>query len=204
MFISEVVKKGWDEAKKSFWFFVGVIVLFVVLIAIISMASTAVINRYMGNGFVGFVVGVVNIILTSYLSIGLILIGIKKAKNESTSIGDLFVGFPYVASYIGASVIYFLIVLAGFILLIFPGVVWSIKYGFYPYLIIDKKMKAIESIKASAKITHGFKWDILGVWFVIELIGILGFFCLLIGLFWTIPLVLVSSALVYLKLAEKL
>ncbi|MDD5065447.1 MAG: hypothetical protein PHF84_00225 [bacterium] len=194
MIISEVVKKGWAEAKKSFWFFVGLLIIYFAIVIVASLLLNKI--KYVGQ--------IISFLLSFYLSVGLIIISLKKARGQTASIGDLFAGFPFLASYAGASILYMFIVIAGMILLIFPGVIWSLKYMFYPYLIVDKNMKAVESLKASAKITEGSKWDLLGINFVIGVISMLGVLCLVIGMFWTIPLSMIAQALVYMKFAEKL
>jgi uncharacterized membrane protein len=194
MIISEVIKKGWEETKKNFWFFV---MLLIVYMGIYIGASLLLVKiKVIGQ--------IITILLAFYLSVGIIIVALKKAKGELASIGDLFAGLPYLASYAGASILYMLIVMAGMFLLVFPAVIWGIQYMFYPYLVIDKKMKAIEALKASSRMTKGSKWDLFGINFVIGIVGMLGLFCLVIGLFWTIPLTMIAQALVYYKFAEKL
>ncbi len=194
MFISEVLKKGWGITKENFFFFLSVIVVYFVLL----IGGAWVLNKLRFIGQILF------IILSFWLGVGLIIIALKKAKDENASLSDLFSGAKYLLSFIGASILYYLIIFAGTILLIFPAVIWGIKYMFFPYLIVDKNMKAIEALKASSKITKGVRWDILGFCIVLEIVNLLGILCLIIGLFWTIPTVLIAYATTYLKLANKI
>ena len=89
------------------------------------------------------------------------------------------------------------------ILLIFPAFIWGIKFCLYPYFIVEKGMGPIEALQASSRATMGAKWDLLGFWSVIGVINVLGFFCLLIGLFATVPTTMVAMALVYRKLLSQ-
>ncbi len=143
------------------------------------------------------------IILEFWLSIGIIIICLKTVKGQNTKISDLFQGLPYLASYTGAYVLYTLLVMTGFFLLVVPGVVWHLKYMFFPYFVIEKKMKAIEALKASSKITCNIKWDLLRLEILLFLINLLGVAALLIGTFRTIPIMWISYALVYLKIKDK-
>jgi uncharacterized membrane protein len=43
----------------------------------------------------------------------------------------------------------------GFILLIIPGIILSIRLGFFDYLIVDKNSRIVESLKKSWEITKG-------------------------------------------------
>ncbi len=192
MIIGEVLKQGWDTTKKYFGFFAGVIIAY---LAIIVVGALVLKN-------LSWIGQIILILLQVWLEIGLIIIALKKAKGEDASFGDLFAGGKYILSYLGASILYGLIVLAGTILLIFPGVIWGLKYMFFPYLIVDKNMKAMEALKESAKITSGIKWDLLGISIVISIVSILGVFCLIIGLLWTIPTALLAYAAVYLKVSK--
>ncbi|MBN1898671.1 MAG: hypothetical protein JW827_07835 [Spirochaetes bacterium] len=199
MFISDSIKKGWEITKKNFFFFLGILIVYFILI--VAVAFVINLKPLQKIQFVG---QVVYIIFSYWLGIGLVIIFLKKAKGQDTTFGDLFSGGKYLLSFIGASLLYYLIVLAGMILLIFPAIIWGIKYMFFPYLIIDKNMKAIESLKASAKITQGNKWDILGFSIVAAVVSYLGVLGLVIGLFWSMPTAMIAYILVYFKLAEKL
>jgi len=63
--------------------------------------------------------------------------------------------------------VYGAVVFVGFLLLIIPGVYWSLKYGQYRMLIVDKNLGIFESIKESGRITEGYKMKILVVSFAL-------------------------------------
>lgn len=194
MILSEFLRKSWEETKKSFWFFFGVLIIYLAL----SVAAAMLLAK------VKFAGQIISILLSFYLSAGLNIIALKKARGEPATIADLFAGLPYLASYAGGYILYMLIVMAGAILLFFPAVIWGIQYQFFPFLVIDKKMKAVQALKASAQMTRGFKWDLLGINFVLGVVGIIGFLCLFIGLFWALPVTMIAEALVYYRFVEKL
>ena len=92
--------------------------------------------------------------------------------------------------------------MAGFILLIVPGIIWAIKYQFAQYLVIDKGYKPIEAIKKSGQITKDAKWSLLLLGLLSGLINVLGAIALVVGLFATVPTTMVAKAFVYRKLLE--
>ena len=96
-----------------------------------------------------------------------------------------------------------LIVVAGVILLVFPAVIWGIKFSLWPYFIVDRQTGPVEALRASSKATSGVKWDLLGFYFVVSVVQVLGILCLVIGLFAAWPTAMVATALVYRRLLSQ-
>ena len=146
---------------------------------------------------------IVSFVVKNLVDIGLIKIALKFNDNQKVDYKDLFSGTKVFWKYVGGSILYGLIVFAGFLLLIIPGIIWSIKFQYYSYLIIDKGLGPIDALKQSSTITQGLKWDLLV--FNLALIGvlILGFLALFVGLFWAIPTNMLATAYVYRKLSSK-
>ena len=134
---------------------------------------------------------------------GLIKITLKLLDKKETEINDLFSCSKYFINFVASGILYGLIILGGFILLIVPGIIWSIKYKFFGYFIIDKGMGPVEALKASANITQGAKWDLFLFGILLALINLLGALALLVGLFVTIPTTLIATTYVYRKLAKQ-
>ena len=98
------------------------------------------------------------------------------------------------------AILFSLIVLAGFVLLVVPGIALSVMLQYYSYFIIDKNMGPVEAIKASAALTKGVRWKLFGFLLALGLINIVGALLLVVGLFATVPVSLVAVAFVYRKL----
>jgi uncharacterized membrane protein len=89
------------------------------------------------------------------------------------------------------------------ILLVIPGIIWSIRFHFFSYLIVDKGVSPIEALKKSSKITKGTKWDLFLFGILLVFINILGALALLVSLFVTMPATMVANAFVYRKLLSQ-
>jgi uncharacterized membrane protein len=126
--------------------------------------------------------------------IALEFVGGKKPKFS-----DLWYYKP-ILNYFLASVVQGIIVTIGFILLIIPGIILSIRLYYTYYLIIDKNLGFVEAIKKSWAITRGNTWNLFFFGVLIGLINILGALCLIVGLFVTVPLSLLALTFVYRKL----
>ena len=154
-------------------------------------------------GFLAFLFNIITGVLRVIISIGMIKIALKFLTDEKPEFMDLFRFQGNFWRMVGGSILYGLIVVAGFILLIVPGIYWAIKFQWYGYLIVDQKLGPINALKKSAKMTKTVKWQLLGFALVIAGINIVGFLCLFIGLFATVPTTLMAYASVYRKLLDQ-
>lgn len=200
---SDVLGYGWRVMKANLWFFVGMGLLFMIITYLPTIARFILREMDLPNAsritaeFSLMILGwVINIIL----AIGLIKIALSFCNEQKPRIGTLFDAWGCFWRYVAAGILYGFIMLAGFILLIIPGIIWSIKFGLCFYFIIDKGLGPIEALKASSRTTMGVKWDLFGFGIVCGLINILGVLCLLVGVFATYPMVLVANALLYRQL----
>ena len=195
--ISEAIHFGWNTMKSNLGFFIGLLIfvfLFTSLSSIIAAKATE------ANIFLGIIFYIADFSLSIIISIGLVKIALRFCDNEKGRFADLFSQYPLFPQYLVGSILYGLIVFAGTILLIIPGIIWGIQFCFYDYFIVDKGLGPIEALKRSSAITRGVKWDLFGFFLVLPGINLLGALCLLIGLFVTIPTTMVALAFVYRKL----
>jgi len=127
---------------------------------------------------------------------------------SSQKISNKFESFHYLISkakkIMEEALIYVFIVFAGLALFIIPGIIWGIKFMFWPYLIIDKGLGPIEALKESSKITYGNKWNLFLFGILLALIQLLGLIALIVGLFATIPTTMMAFVFVYKKLTSTL
>src|SRR4030067_690356 len=81
-------------------------------------------------------------IVSLVVSVGAIRISLRLHDGGSASVRDLFaVDGPLFWRYFLASVLYSLIVAVGFILLIVPGVIFSVRYVFYGYAVVERNAR---------------------------------------------------------------
>jgi len=207
--INESLSFGWQTLKSNLGFIIGVLLfvgvvnflgnlignLFMTLLQKAEENSQTGLLLVIGLMYLAFLLGW--ILLSTLLQMGTLKIWLKFVDEEKPEFGDLFGQYPVFFKYLLASILYGLIIFAGMILLIVPGIIWAIKYMFFSYLIIDQKMGAIEALKASGKITMGYKWDLFVFGILFALINIAGALCCFIGLFATVPTTMLAWAYLY-------
>jgi uncharacterized membrane protein len=197
----EAIKFGWEIAKKKIKFFVPLLILVFGVSSLFDYLSDLAKKE---SFLISFLLTIIGVALSIIFSLGLIKISLKICDGEEPKISDLFSQYPLFFKYLFASILKNLITLFGFILLIIPGIILSIRFGFFDYLIVDRNSRIVESLRKSWEITKGNAWNLFLLYILLGLINLLGFFALIVGLFWSIPTTMIAEAFVYRKLSSEL
>lgn len=201
--IKESLKFGWEKIDKNFWKLVG-LAFITCLPSIISQMFTYKIEKAdsLLLPILFFIFSIVLSIISIIIGIGFIKMLLRIYNGENPPLKEIFSAYGVFWKYIGASILYSLIIVGGLILLIVPGIIWAIKYSFTPLLVIDRKIGPIEALKESGRITNGSKWKLLGFMIVSGLVVLLGYLVFLVGALVAIPLVTLAWIWVYKKLSN--
>ena len=189
-----VIRESWELFKKH-W---GVLWGALIIAGVIQIVLT--VPEEQKNPFIIFVVSLVGFVVARLLQLGQMRISLNIVDAKPAHVIQLFGEHRLLLRFIGASVLYGLIVLAGIILLVVPAFVWGIKYGYFMYALLDKNVGVVESLKMSAALTDGAKLDLF--WFMLVLVAlvVVSALPLGLGLIATIPMAILSSTLLYRRL----
>jgi hypothetical protein len=195
----DLLKYGWKMALEKLGFFIGLflltilafiglIIIGVILVTILGedLALPVVLLTYLSV-----------IVLSLLVNIGWIRISLALVDGKKTDLAMLFKNWDAFWRFLGATLLYGLVVMAGYILFIIPGVIWSLKYMWMPWLVVDKKMGVLEAMEKSSNMTMGLKWDLLGFQILTVIVSYLGFLALGVGALVTTPTVLMATAKLY-------
>lgn len=191
--IGEAVGFGWGVMKANFWFFVGLIVINIVINAIPGLFQNA---NQLVLMIINLAAAVVNVIIT----IGMMKISLKFVNGEKAEYADLFNGYQLFWGYLGAAILYGIMVFLGTLLLVIPGIILALMFGLFGYVIVSKQLGPIYALKRSAAVTAGARWQMFLFVLVAILMNIAGAICLLVGLLATVPTTMVAAAYIYKKL----
>lgn len=197
--ISEAVGFGWKTALNNLGFFVALFIIVALIYIVPGWLKEA---TKVTAPLLSVVIGLVSFVLIVVVKLGLLKISLRFVDNEKGRFEDLWAYFHLFFKFLGTSIIYGLIVLAGLILLIVPGIIWAIQFGFFPYFMVEKNSGPMEALKKSSEITKGNKWNLFLLGLLLIGINILGALCLLIGLIVTAPLSMLAVAFIYRKLSS--
>jgi uncharacterized membrane protein len=114
---------------------------------------------------------------------------ILRAHDDIASVkfSDLWNPEPF-WRFLGAEFLVALIIAAGFVLFLIPGVIASVGLSFATYLVVDRGAGPMDAIKESWRITKGNKWQLFLLMLTLVLLNILGIVALIVGVLVTIPI----------------
>jgi hypothetical protein len=108
------------------------------------------------------IVTFLQVILIALLYAGLLKWYFDLYDNKIISITQAFNFEPRLLRYVGAALLYYILVFLGLLLFIAPGIILAMRYYAAPYLAIDKNQTISESFAQSAELTNGYKMQLFG------------------------------------------
>lgn len=191
---------SWEVMKKNFLELLLVLVIYMAVSIPVGIGRVGAEAAGLGAG--GVLLGLFSIafglFVLSPVSFGMAYVFLKVTRGEKFDVADIFEGFKdNYLQIILASLLTFAIVMAGLILLIIPGIIFGCKLAFVPYLVMDKKMEAIDAVKTSWDMTRGHTWTIFFIGLLAIPIVIMGIILLVVGIIPAIIWVEGASAAIY-------
>ncbi|MCW8126266.1 hypothetical protein [Microbulbifer halophilus] len=139
---------------------------------------------------------IVNIVAGPLMA-GMIMIGVKIARDEETSPTEIFAYFDKLLPLVVASILMTILTMLGFVLLILPGIYLAVAYTLALPLIADRNLGPWQALETSRKAITKHWFGFFGFLIVCLLLYIAGAIPLMIGLIWVIPLVSIAVGIAY-------
>jgi hypothetical protein len=213
---SEAIKYGWEEVKKNpKQLILAAVIAFIVpyIAQYVFQIPSILTQNFMGAGaeeptplamILSLLGSLASIAASIYIGVGTVKFSLAYLHKKNPDYNVLFSATKdELIRYLLASFLYGLMVIAGFILLIIPGIIWSVKYGYFSYLTIDQKLAPTDAIKKSGQLTQGHKWNLFLLSLLLGLISLLGLLVLFVGVFAAMPIQWLAQAYVYNKLLNE-
>ena len=115
-----------------------------------------------------------NLIVMPVLAIGWAFLFLRAVRGEEIKASEIFSAFSCFGRAWTTQMLFTLIILGGFLLLVVPGVIFSLMFGMCVYAVMDKEMSAVESVNYSKKITKGYRGLIFVLYVAIGFLTLLG------------------------------
>ncbi len=131
------------------------------------------------------------------LQFGLSYANLKASRGEKLEIKEMFLPFKDYWNVVLAGFLTTLIVGFGTLFFIIPGIIFACKLIFVPYIVIDKKMTAIDAIKESWNMTDGHAWTVFGMGLLAFPIVLAGYICFFVGVFISMMWLYIAFASLY-------
>lgn len=188
-------RQTWRLYKKNCLFFIGL----TILTTGFRLAANYLVNL-LDQPLIITIASLLSWLLSTAITIGLINISLSFIDTSTGNLKQLYSKTRLLGKYILGNILYGLIVFAGILLLIIPGIIWAIKYQFFGYLIIDQNLKPTQALKTSSQLTQGKKRRLFWLTILLFLFNLLGTLPVFLGLLITIPMSSLVMAHVYRQL----
>ena len=173
---------GWDRMWNYFLeLLLVIVVLFVASVPLTWMSITDEIGTYQGF-LLEFFALVYWIMLFGPLEFGLDYVFLRAARSEKLEPKDMLEPFRNYFNALLANLLVMILIGIGFLFLIVPGIIIACKLAFVPYLVVDRKLDAIEAVKESWRLTGGHALEIFLIGLLAIPISIAGLILLGVGL----------------------
>jgi hypothetical protein len=200
--VSGVFGYSWEILKK---FFPELLLVFIVeMLLSLPMGFTGVFFNM--NYFSSFTMGFFNFIYAFVvlmpISYGVSWVFLKAVRGEPFRVTDIFFAYQSFWNILLANFLVGLIVGAGFILLIVPGIIFACKLAFVPYLVMDEKMEAVDAVRKSWNMTRGHTGTIFLMGITSFFVGLGGLICFIIGIIPAAIWISLAFATIYMVVAS--
>ncbi|MDB5244983.1 MAG: hypothetical protein JWN90_88 [Parcubacteria group bacterium] len=204
--VKECLSFGWSAFKIRPWLFVQVSAIVVLANLVISGIQSVL---QVGGSYVLGPNSDVVMVAAAVVGMGLsFLVSMGKTafylgahdSVEGSSLRALWHPYPYV-KFVGTSLLLGLVVLVGFILVIVPGIIFGVMFGFSLYLVIEEDLNPIEAFKKSALLTKGNRMPLFLLGLALIGINLIGLIVFLVGLLVTLPVSALAVVHAYRTLA---
>ncbi|MEI6682789.1 MAG: YciC family protein [Bacteroidota bacterium] len=192
--VSGTYGHGWEIMKKNFPELLLVMLIQVLLSLPVGFTRGLLFGSLMTTGFFQIVYGLLVLAPVSYGSSWVFL---KAVRGETFKVQDIFFAYQSFGNVLLSQILVSLIVMAGIIMLIVPGIIFACKLAFVPFLVMDEKMEAAEAIRKSWNMTNGHAGTIFLMGLTAFFVGIGGLICFVVGIFPAIIWISLAFACIY-------
>jgi hypothetical protein len=144
-----------------------------------------------------FAIGILGSVLTYPLLAGLMLVGIRRAAGQEINFNQIFLAFNNPIPVIITGILMSVMVYAGMLLLLLPGIYLAFAYTLALPLVLERGLSPWQALETSRKAISQHWFKVFGWAMLLGLIILLSAIPLGIGLVWTMPMWMISTGILY-------
>ncbi len=196
--IGQAFNFAWPIFKKRFGLFTAV--LLTIFGAWVALEIVVIAGQRLGIvlwalahlAFLVFVAG---------LEVGFLQICLALCDGREPTFADIFTHLALGPKFLAAQILYLLVVVIGLLLLVVPGVYFSVRYALFGFCMAAGETSLVRSFHQSASLSMGTKTYLLWILVILFVLNTAGACLLGLGLFITIPLSVLMMTAVYRQLS---
>lgn len=194
---------GWEALKRSFPELL-VAVLICSAISIPMAWSRAFGDR---NGFVSLgwtIFGMVYwLLILGPANYGAMHVHLLAARGARPRVKDMLAVQENYGNVVVAQIVCAFLIGAGTLFLIVPGIVLACRLAFVPYLVVDRRLEAIDAIRESWRLTRGHGITIFAIGVLAALVAFAGVLVFVVGVFAAWIWIWLAFASIFVAVAGK-
>lgn len=192
----DAFRHGWRAFTEN----IGPMALYALVVVGISILVSLVVGRPDGTeSFLGSAVG---FLVNQLIAIGWLRIALDAVDGRPINTDRVRGAFSVFVPFLVAAILFSLGVTIGLVLLIVPGIIFAVTFGFYGWGLVDGTVDdGVAALRHSAEITRGHRWQLFGFAIVLILFNLLGLLALVVGVLITSAVSILALAHVYRQLA---
>lgn len=188
--VKELLKRTWQIYKERFLVFLGIMLIPFLIAFPLGVIFYLFPKLPILISFSLLVLFTIITIITTLWSSVSLLYAIKERKQKIGIKESLIRGWSKLISYCWVLALTGLIVLGGFLLLIAPGIIFSVWFSFATFVLVSEDLKGMNALFRSKQLVAGFWWKVFWRLLAISIIGFgIGFAVDLIGKTLKIPFI---------------
>ena len=193
--IREILSEAWANLKG----FKRKILIAALVYLLISFAVQFVLDFILPSSSLLWTIlnQLVHLLIVVPLLAGLYLICIKRSVNAPTAVGDVFSPYNKTLKILAVTILMYLMIFIGILLLVLPGIYLMIAYMMVYQLAVDKNLGIWETLEASRKAVTKRWFKFLAFFLLSILILVIAAIPLGIGLLWAAPLLGLAYGILY-------
>jgi uncharacterized membrane protein len=191
--LGDALSYGWN----AYWKNVGPMLLIAVVVFAIQIAFSA-LGDATDSVALQVIFQLIGTLVSLLITLGWLRVSLEITNGAKPELGDVFKANGY-GPFILASILFYLGVVIGFILLIIPGIIFIATFGFYGFVIAQRGdgVGVLESLQRSHEITRGHRWQLFGMAIVLFLVNLVGLLACIVGVVFTAGITLIAWAYLY-------
>lgn len=173
---------------------VGVMIVFGGVLAVVAFGDE---QTLLSAALTEAISQLVTTAVFSPMGAGLFIIGLRRSVNAPISAGTVLAYFHKILPIFLLTVLMYLLIAIGFVLLIIPGIYLGVSYYLALPLLVEKNLGVWAALETSRQAVTKRWFAIFGLFLVLGLINFATIFTLFIGMIWTVPMSVIAFGILY-------
>jgi uncharacterized membrane protein len=197
--VSEAFRYGWETLKRNLGLSIGLSAAAVAVMLIFNGLS----QGAQDYPTLSMGVGILSQVIQFFITLVWIRFALAIHDGRTVQPRELVPDAMTFLNYLAVSILYGLLVVAGLVLLIIPGIYLAVRYGLAGFLVADGRTDVLGAFRTSSELTRGMRWRLLLLGLGLFALNLVGALLFGLGLLFTVPLTAFTATHVYRRLVAR-